>query len=70
MAMTEKIKILLVKRKMSQMGLAKKLNTSAANIYGKMKRDNFSDKELAEIADALDCDFEAHFIMRETGEKV
>lgn len=70
MAMAEKIKILLIKKKMSQMILAKKLNTTSSNLYAKMKRDNFSEKELAEIADALDCDFEAHFIMRETGEKV
>lgn len=70
MSMTEKIKIVLIKRKMSAVDLAKKLNCSSTNIYNKMKRDNFSEKELCQIADILDCDFEGTFIMRDTKEKI
>lgn len=68
--MTEKIKIVLVKRNMSAVDLAKKLNTSPTNIYNKFKRDNFSEKELKQIAEALNCKFEGTFTLNDTGEKI
>ncbi len=68
MAMTEKIKILLIKRNLSAVQLAGRLNTTPSNIYNKFKRDNFTENDLEEIADALDCDFNASFKMRDTGE--
>jgi hypothetical protein len=34
-----------------------------------MKRDNFSEEELREIAEALGCGLEITFIDNETGEK-
>lgn len=67
--MTEKIKIALVKRNMSANQLAKALNTSSSNIYQKLKRDNFSENELKEIGDILNCDFIGKFRMRDTGEE-
>ncbi len=70
MSMTEKIKIALVKRKKTAADLASMLNCSSTNIYNKMKRDNFSEKELIEIGDALDCDFIGSFKMRDTGEMI
>ncbi len=70
MSMTEKIKIMLVKRKMSTVDLAKVLECSPTNIYNKLKRDNFSEKELKQIADILNCDFKGSFIMRDTGEEI
>jgi hypothetical protein len=36
----------------------------------KMNRDNFSEKELKEIAAALDCTFGAVFRMNDTGEEI
>lgn len=42
--MTEKIKIVLVKRKVSVKDLAEQLNCSSQNLSGKFKRDNFSEK--------------------------
>lgn len=68
--MTEKIKIALVKRGLSANQLAQMLDTSASNLYQKFKRDNFSEKELNQIADALNCDFIAKFKMRDTGEEI
>lgn len=68
--MTEKIKIVLVKRNMSANQLAKKLGTSSSNIYHKFKRDNFSEKELIEIGNILNCDFIGTFKMRDTGEEI
>ena len=70
MGMTEKIKIVLVKRNMTAMQLAEKLGYSSQNIYNKFKRDNFTAEELSRIASALDCDYEAAFVMKETGERI
>lgn len=68
--MSEKIRILLIKRQLSGKELAAKLNTTPGNISNKLRRDNFSENELKEIADILNCDFEACFIMHDTGEKI
>ena len=67
--MAEKIELVLVKRKMSKAALAAKLNTSTSNIYNKFKRDNFSEKELVEIARILDCTFEVNFVLNDSGER-
>lgn len=70
MPMAEKIKIILIKRKLSLSALADRLGTSPQNMSGKLSRDNFSEKELLEIAAALDCSFNAEFTLNDTGEKV
>lgn len=67
--MSEKIKIALIKKNMSITQLAEKLGSTPQNLYNKFKRDNFSEKELIEIAKALDIKYEAHFIF-ENGEKI
>lgn len=67
--MAEKIELVLVKRKMSKADLARKLNCSSSNLYAKFARDNFSEKELIEIGNVLDCRFEANFILNDTNEK-
>ena len=70
MPMAEKIRIVLIKRKMNLTTLAEKLGKSPQNISAKIKRDNFSEKELIEIAAALDCTFNAEFTLNDTGEKI
>lgn len=70
MAMTEKIRILLIKRKMTVSELAAKLGTSQSNLSNKMSRDNFSEKELLAIASALDCEFVGAFKMNDTNETI
>lgn len=70
MAMSEKIKIVLLKRKMTITSLAEKVGTTQSNLSGKLRRDNFSEKELSEIAEALDCDLDVSFTLRDTGERV
>ena len=67
--MTEKIKILLIKKNMSAVGLAELLETKPSNLYNKFKRDNFSEKELNEIAEKLGCKYEGSFIL-DNGEKI
>ena len=66
----EKIKILLKRRGMTLGDLADKTNQSRQNLSNKMTRDNFSEKEINEIADVLNCDYEASFVMRDSGDKV
>ncbi|MCD8196547.1 MAG: helix-turn-helix transcriptional regulator [Lachnospiraceae bacterium] len=70
MSMSEKIRIALLKRKMSITELAHMLETSQSNLSNKLKRDNFSEKELTQIADILNCDFKGIFVMRDTGEEI
>lgn len=70
MGMTEKIKIVMVKRKTNAKQLSEMLGYSTGNISHKFKRDNFTERDLIEIADALGCDVEVNLIIRETGEKV
>lgn len=70
MGMTEKIKIVLIKRNKSLKDLAATIGVTPQNINGKFKRDNFSERELREIADVLDCELDVHFTLRDTGEKV
>ncbi|WKY49254.1 helix-turn-helix transcriptional regulator [Eubacteriaceae bacterium ES3] len=68
--MTEKIKIAMLKRNMSLKDLAEKLDQSPQNISGKLKRDNFKEEELKEIAGALDCTINIEMVMNDTGEKI
>lgn len=69
--MAEKIKILLIKKgDMSLTDLAKLLNTSIQNLSNKMKRDDFSEKELVKIAEVLNCEFKGSFIMKDSKEEV
>jgi DNA-binding Xre family transcriptional regulator len=68
MSMTEKIKIALIKRNMSVTELANILGSTPQNLSAKFRRDNFCEKDLQEIAIALNCRFEANFIDNITGE--
>lgn len=66
--MTERIRILLVIRdNISESELARRLGMSPQNLHNKMKRDNFSEKELQQIAEVLNCDLNIAFKMRDTG---
>lgn len=67
--MSEKIRLVLAKRNKSKAWLAEQLNWSTSNLYNKFKRDNFSERELVEIAKVLDCTFEAYFKLNESEEK-
>jgi len=70
-AMSERIRILLVKRNnISESELARRLNISPQNLHNKMKRDNFNEQELVQIAEALDCDLNISYTLRDTGEIV
>ena len=71
MALREKIRILLVKRgNISEAELARRLGMSPQNFNNKMKRDNFTEQDLQDIASALDCSLSVLFKMNDTGEEV
>ena len=71
MSISERIRIILVKRgNISESELARRLDISPQNLHNKMKRDNFSEKELYDIAKALDCTFKTEFIFNDTGEVI
>ncbi len=69
-SMGEKIKIVLKRRNMTTTELAEKIGTSRQNLTNKFKRNNFSEKEIAEIAAVLDCTFEGNLILKDTGEVI
>ena len=71
MALSDRIRILLIKRgNISEAELARRLGISPQNLNNKMKRDNFTEKDLTEIAAALDCTFTGSFTMNDTGEEI
>ena len=70
MALSEKIRILLVKRgNISEAELARRLGVSQQNLNNKMKRDNFTENDLQKIAEALDCTLSVSFKLNDTGEE-
>ena len=71
MSMVETIRIAMVKRgNIPEAELARRVGVTPQNFNHKMKRDNFTEKDLREIADALGLVLEISFIDPETGEKI
>lgn len=68
--MGEKIKIVLKRRNMTLGQLAERLGVTRQNFSNKMSRDNFTEKDLLEIAEALGCTYNASFTMNDTGEEI
>lgn len=65
MGMAKKIRLLMVERDVTAAKLADMIGTSQSNISNKLKRDNFSENELIEIAEALEAKYEAHFVLED-----
>ena len=68
--MAKKINILLLEAGLSKKELAERLGTVPSNISSKLKRDNFSEKELQEIAQACGAECEGSFILTNSGKKI
>lgn len=60
---TKLLRLTLVEKEMIAKELAEKIGTTQQNLSAKMKRDNFSEKEMRQIADALGLDLE--IVMKE-----
>lgn len=70
MAMSKAIKIAMAKRGLNQKDLADRIGWSPQNLSGKMRRDNFTESDLENIAAALDCHFEGRFIRNDNGQEL
>ena len=70
MSAAKKIKILLVECEMTLTDLSKLLNKSLPTMSEKMKRDNFSEKDLKKIAEVLNYDYDIVFTNKETGKTI
>ena len=68
MTASEKSRVLAKRQKMSLSELADALNQSRQNLSNKMSRDNFSIKDLKEIAAALGCELRVEFVSKCNGE--
>ena len=66
----EKIKVIMKRNNFTMTELANQLNCSRQNWSNKMSRNNFDERELTAIANALGYELEINFINRETGEKI
>lgn len=60
---TKLLRLTLVEKEMTAKELSTKIGTTQQNLSAKMKRDNFSEKEMRQIADALGLDLE--IVMKE-----
>jgi len=69
LTMGEKIRILIKRKKITISELANLIGTTNQNLSNKLTHDNFSEKELQQIAEALGCKFEGYFVF-EDGEKI
>ena len=70
LTMGEKIKVVMKRRGMTLGQLAEATGQTRQNLSNKMGRDNFQEKDLQVLAAALNCDYEANLVMRDTGEKI
>lgn len=65
MSMSKRIRQLLIEKDTTITKLAELLGTKPQNITNKLSRDNFTEKELLEIAKVLNCKYEAKFIIED-----
>lgn len=70
MGLARKVKMLLAARNMTQKDLAERLETSSQNITAKIRRDNLSEEDLHEIAEACGATFEGTFTLTDTKETI
>ena len=57
-------------KKVRQADLARRMGLSPQNLNNKMKRDNFTEKDLIDVANALDCTLNINFELNDTKETV
>lgn len=70
MGMAKKIRTILLERDLTIKELAEKIGTNGNNLSNKLSRDNFSENELRDIAEALDCNYDGIFTLRDSGKMV
>lgn len=68
--MARKIKVILIEKDMTIKELSEKLGYKGSCLYNKLNRDNLNEKELREIANALNCDYDGIFTMRDSKKQI
>lgn len=63
MTISEQVKVLCVRQKISLAELARRLETTPQNFNAKLKRESFTVAELEDIAAAVGVTFERNFIL-------
>ena len=63
------VRISLMDKHLQQKQLAEKLGTGKNNLNNKLIKDNFSEKDMQSIADALNCELVIKLIDKETGQE-
>ena len=63
----KKIKSILIYKDMTITDLSEKLGKSVQNLSNLLKKDNFRESEVEEIADKLDCNLKIEFVDKTTG---
>ncbi|MDR0889902.1 MAG: helix-turn-helix domain-containing protein [Oscillospiraceae bacterium] len=66
----EKIKIIAKRRGMTMGEIADRRGESRQNLSNKIRRDNFSERELREIAEVLNCTLSIEFVFKDTNERI
>lgn len=70
MTVSEKIRLLLGRRKMTVTKLASNLGISRQYLTKKLRENDFTIGELINIAEILDCRFSTTFITNDTNEEI
>lgn len=67
--MSETIKLVMVKRDMNGKDMADALGCSSQAVYANLKKNSWNETQLRQIADALNCELEIGFKLKDTGER-
>ena len=70
MSMAKKIRTILLERDMTIKELSVKMGFTSTYLYNKLNRDKLTEDECKAIADALNCDYDGIFTLRDTGKQI
>lgn len=70
MTVGEKVKLIMGRKGISVTELSSATGQTRQNLSNKFSRDNFSEKEIEAIADALGCTVTIQFMDKQTGESI
>jgi hypothetical protein len=69
MTTAEKIRLIVGRRGVTMGEVAEGTGQTRQNFSNKLKRDDFKESELSQIAEFLNCEFKIIFVDKESGEE-
>lgn len=66
----EKVKVILNRKGITIKDLAEALGTTRQNLTNKFSRDNFSEKEMIQIAEKIGCTYDSTLLINDTNEEI